>query len=660
MGLRAERLLGLAAALAALAGSSAALAAGESACAPACPAPALAPPAAALYRAVHLAWSDSHRELARRYEIERRTGPSGAWEAVARVAGDKPTHYDDSGKQGKGLAPGSYEYRLRGLHRAGASETWSEWSEPQRIAVLAGCADAGGELAGLPRVVADDLDGDGRYTGADLERALRTCAARGGCVIEALPVTYDDVAIVIYDGDAPACDKDRTACLTDRFPNGLAIEGHGDSTVLRSPLWKPPYLPEPVLELWRRPDVRLQLRHLVLDGRKDEQRDPLPGQNNSTAWRHIGVQVWNRWSDHDKPNRGGCVHDVAVRNFMSRGVSLADVARWSIEHSTIEDIGCMQDRTPCSRLTVPDPFPSAPGYTSTGFGLHVDWYSEDVTIRANQIRRVTKYSLGFKHGQDGSQPSIRRPRVIGNVIEQTGQVGIFLGGVADALFEDNRIAATDSMNRRPEGRSSDDTFGVTCNGAGERIAFRRNRIEDMAGMAISWGCAGRANLIEQTHIARSCRQKNPESCTPGHRTCYFQPDVLVASNATGELALVENEIEDSKCASPLAAYPAARGFDLLVRGGRYAGGGASSSPVHFQASDVIVERGASFSETGLEFGPGTRGVVAPNVSVTGKGRAFKVDRGSQVLVCPTHPEDCLELCTAENPPPWCGKSGPAK
>jgi hypothetical protein len=351
------------------------------------------------------------------------------------------------------------------------------------------------------------------------------------------------------------------------------------------------------------------------------------------------------------------VHDVAVRNFMSRGVSLADVARWSIEHSTIEDIGCMQDRTPCSRLTVPDPFPSAPGYTSTGFGLHVDWYSEDVTIRANQIRRVTKYSLGFKHGQDGSQPSIRRPRVIGNVIEQTGQVGIFLGGVADALFEDNRIAATDSMNRRPEGRSSDDTFGVTCNGAGERIAFRRNRIEDMAGMAISWGCAGRANLIEQTHIARSCRQKNPESCTPGHRTCYFQPDVLVASNATGELALVENEIEDSKCASPLAAYPAARGFDLLVRGGRYAGGGASSSPVHFQASDVIVERGASFSETGLEFGPGTRGVVAPSVSVTGKGRAFKVDHGSQVLVCPTHPADCLELCTVEKPPPWCDKSG---
>jgi hypothetical protein len=512
-------------------------------------------------------------------------------------------------------------------------------------------------IAGLPHVVAGDLDKDGRYTGADLERALHACAARGGCVIEALPVTYDDVAIVISDGDAPACDKDRTACLTDRFPNGLAIEGHGQSTVLRSPLWKPPYLPEPVLELWRRPDVRLQLRHLVLDGRKDEQRDPLPGENNSTAWRHIGLQVWNRWSDHDKPNRGGCVQDVAVRGFMSRGISLADVAHWSIENSAIEDIGCMRDFTPCSRLTVPDPFPSAPGFTSTGFGLHVDWYSEDVAVRANRIRRVTKYSIGFKHGQDAAQTSIRRLRVVGNDIEQTGQVGIFLGGVADAVFEDNRIAATDSLNRRPDGRASNDTFGVTCNGAGERIAFRRNRIEDMAGMAISWSCMGRGNAIEQTKIARSCRQKNPESCTPGPRTCYYQPDVLVAPGATGDLALIDDAIDESGCASPLAAMPAVSGFDLVVRGGRYASGAASVLPVQLQSVDVVVERGATFTGTALELGPGTRGVVAPTVSVTGKRRAFHVDPGSEVLVCPDHRSDCERRCAAAKPPRWCS-AGP--
>jgi len=543
--------------------------------------------------------------------------------------------------------------RASGLAVLVAAVSWAG-SPAARAETAPACADAGGELANLPRVVAGDLDGDGRHTGKDLERALRACAERGGCVIEALPVTYDDVAIVISDGDAPACTKDRTACLTDRFPNGLAIEGHGASTVLRSPLWKAPYQPEPVLELWRRPDVRLQLRHLVLDGRKNEQRDPQPGKNDYYAWRHMGLQVWNRWSDHDKPNRDGCVHDVTVRGFLSRGISLADVARWSIEHSTIEDIGCMRDLAPCARLTVPDVFPAAPGFTSTGFGLHVDWYSDDVTVRANRVRRVTKYAIGFKHGQDGAQASIRRLRVIGNDLERTGQVGIFVGGVADALFEDNRIAATDSLNRKPEGRASNDTFGVSCSGAGERITFRRNRLEDMAGMGIHWGCQGRGNVVAQTSITRSCRQKNPKTCTPGGTSCYYQPDVLVAPGATGDLALVDTAIEDSGCASPLAAYPKAPGFDLVVRGGRYAAGAASNLPVQLQSVDVVVERGASFTNTALDFGPGSRGVVAPTVSVTGKHRAYHLDPGAQVLVCPDHRGDCEKRCAGPKPPPWCG------
>ena len=56
--------------------------------------------------------------------------------------------------------------------------------------------------------------------------------------------------------------------LDAAFPRGLVIQGHGSASVLRSPLWKPPYKPVQVLELWKRPDVRLTLRNLVLDGRK--------------------------------------------------------------------------------------------------------------------------------------------------------------------------------------------------------------------------------------------------------------------------------------------------------------------------------------------------------------------------------------------------------
>ena len=280
-------------------------------------------------------------------------------------------------------------------------------------------------------------------------------------------------------------------------------------------------------------------------------------------------------------------------------------------------------------------------------------------MRANRIRRVTKYSIGVQ--ARAGRP--RRPRSggrasIGNDIEHTGQLGIFVGGVADALFEDNRIAAHRQPEPPAEGRASNDTFGVSCNGAGERIVFRRNRIEDMAGMAISWGCKGRGNVVAQTRIVRSCRQKNPESCTPGVRTCYYQPDVLVAPGATGDLALVDTAIEDSGCASPLAASPSVPGFDLVVRGGRYAAGSASILPVQLQSVDVVVERGASFTGTALDFGPGTRGVVAPTVSVTGKRRAFRVDPGSQVLVCPDHRSDCEKRCAAPKPPRWCSESGP--
>jgi len=196
---------------------------------------------------------------------------------------------------------------------------------------------------------------------------------------------------------------------------------------------------------------------------------------------------------------------------------------------------------------------------------------------------------------------------------------------------------------------------VSCNGVGERIAFRRNRIEDMAGMAISWSCSGSGNVIEQTQIARSCRQKNPETCTPGaHRTCYYQPDVLVAPGSVGDLSLVDDEVTDSGCASPLAVDLRKPEFALRIRGGRYAAGRAAILPVSFQSVDVTLDGGASFAGTAIEFGPDTRGAVAPSVSVTGKWwHPFRVDRRSRVLVCADRRSECEQLCAGADPPPWC-------
>jgi hypothetical protein len=629
-----------------------AAAADPAACRPACPPPRLEAAEPALHLAVHLAWSDAHRDLARRYEVARRpVGSTGAWTAVARVGAAAPPHADDRGSAGAGLAPGEYEYRLRALHRTPSGDAWSEWSPPRAVALRPACVEAGGELTGLQRVVADDRDGDGRHTGADLERALRDCSRLGGCILEALPTVYDDVAILLYDGYAPACTPERTACLDLPFPNGLAIEGHGSATVLRSPLWHPPYLPMPLLELWRRPDLRIQVRHLVLDGRKAEQRAPHPGTNDAPTWWHYGFQTWNQWTDHDRRNRGGCIHDVAVRGFMCRGIVLADVARWSIERNRVEDIGCDAELTPCPRLELRE---EDQAFVSGGFGIFIGWHSDDVAIRENRIRRVTKYAIGLKHGNEGDVTSIRRPRVLGNQIEDTGTLGIFVGGVAEGRFEANRIAAVHDLDERPEANAYNDTFGISCVGAAERTAFVDNRLADLAGMAVNWQCSGLGNYLAGTRVSGSCREKGPASCSPSRPgECYVQPDVYVGIGATGTLALVDGEVAQSGCAAPLGADLLKPELELLIRGGRYAAGPKAVRPVRFQGLDVLIERGTAFTGTALEFGRGARGVVAPSVSVAGTREPFRIDPSARVLACPAQPSACQKLCASPTPPAWC-------
>ena len=625
-------------------------------CARACPPPVLAEPEPALFQSVHLVWSDPHREIAQQYEVARRARGAAEWTLIARPSPAKGLHLDDVGARGSGLDPGAYEYRLRGLHRLGSDEVWSEWSEPRSGAVLAACAESGGELAAaLPRIVADDRDGDGRYTGKDLERALGECSTFGGCVLEALPVTYDDVAIVISDGDAAACVPGRTACIALTFSRGLVIEGHGRSTVLRSPLWAPPYQPLAVLELWNRPDVRLQLRHLVLDGRKGEQRNPQPTGPDPDSWWHYGVQVGNQSNDHVRRSQGGCIHDVVVRDFLNRGIGLADVAHWNLERNTIDGIGCDDPLTPCPSIQAT--LQPQDRFSAAGIGLYVGWYSDDVLLRENRISRATKYALALQHGSDGAETSIRRPQVLENQIAETGGLGLFLGGVADGRFEANRIARTHDLDRRPEGAVDNDTFGISCNGSVDRALFLRNRIEDSAGMAINWQCSGVGNTFSENRISGSCREKNPKVCLPeAPDQCYVQPDIWVGQGSTGSLVFDADEVVASSCAAPFGAELLKPQLELLIRGGRYEAGPLATRPVRFQAVDVIVERATRFQNTAIEFGMAVRGVVAPSVAVTGASPAYRAERSSQLLICPAQRSTCRELCQGKDPPRWCASS----
>jgi len=642
-----------------LAAPAPARSAGAGRCPGACPPPALAEPEPALFQALHLTWADPHRDLAEQYEIARRVRGGGPeWILIARPPADRPPHLDDVGARGNGLEPGDYEYRLRALHRAGPDEVWSEWSEPRPATLRAACAESGGELsAALPRIVADDRDGDGRYTGADLERALGECSTFGGCVLEALPVTYDDVAIVISDGDAAACTPGRTACITLTFSRGLVIEGHGSATVLRSPLWAPPQEPHPLLEIWNRPDLRLQLRHLVLDGRKREQRDPQPARADPNTWQHTGFQISNPHHDPVRRSQGGCIHDVVVRDFTNRGIALADVAHWNLERNTIDGIGCDDPLTPCPGIEVPGQ-PKDP-VVVPGTGVLIGGYSDDVLLRENRILRASQVALALKHGSDGAETSIRRPQVLDNQIGETGALGILLAGVADARFEGNRITRTRDVDGRPESAAHDDTAAISCNGSVDRALFLRNRIEDSAGMAIGWHCSGVGNTLAENRIARSCREKGPRVCVPGQPgECYLQPDIFVGPGAAGSLVLVDDEVVESGCSAPFGADLPKPQLELLIRGGRYEAGPLATRPVLFQAVDVIIERAARFEGTPLEFGPATRGVVAPSVSVTGADPAYRADRSAQVLICPAQRRSCTELCEGHDPPRWCDRSDP--
>jgi hypothetical protein len=606
----------------------------------------------ALDRAVHLVWEGDAAARAVSYEIQRRRRADAAWtdwqDVASAPAGAR--HADDAGPGGGGLAPGEYAYRIRGRYGAAEASEWSDWSEPQSVTLSPQCAPPPGQAASLPRVLADDRDADGRYTGRDLEQALRDCAGHGGCILEALPETYDDVAVLLYNGDRAqfACYAQRTACLDLAFPKGLVLQGHGSATVFRSPLWKTPYNPAPVFELWKRPDIPIVLRNLVLDGRKAEQVDPRRGPNLSNSWFHYGFNSWNQWGDHGVRNRGGCLHNLTVRNFVSRGIALSDADGWSIEYCRVEDIGCDEGHTPCSSMTIPSLF-GIPGYRSDGYGIMIGWHVDDVAIRHNEIRRVVKYAMGLKHGQDGMETTIRRPRVVGNRITDTSYIGIFLAGVEDGDFRDNLVASTHISNEPPELANSYNTFGISAMSRVERTAFHGNEIRETAGIGLNWQVQGSGNVLSGNRIVRSCRVKNPGHCVSPRERCYTYADLNIEGRP-GTLRLVDNQVLETGCRRPIQVAGAPPPMQLTLHGGRYTRGSPAVENARFDGVDVTLQGGASFEGLGVEFGPGARGVVTPSVRADGP---LSVERGSAVRVCAEERGYCQKICAAPHPPAWC-------
>ncbi|MEM7409943.1 MAG: right-handed parallel beta-helix repeat-containing protein [Myxococcota bacterium] len=266
----------------------------------------------ALDGVARIAWSDMWTPPAGTtlagYELQRF---DGAWFAAHAGLLTDTVFLDDDGfpsaAQDSGV--GTNRYRVRAVFDDGiGGQQFAAWSNEEILEIEAECPEIGVPLP-TNVVVADDLDSDLDYDGDDLKLALDACAMAGGCVLRALPETYENVSIMVTTS-AASCDGTITDltnpqyCLLLDFPNGLVIEGHGEQTVFRSPLWTPPTRPPAVLEFHRK-TFPLRLRNLVLDGRKHEQVAPDPGPTiNCASWHHNGLRVWNQFQLRDIPDDG--------------------------------------------------------------------------------------------------------------------------------------------------------------------------------------------------------------------------------------------------------------------------------------------------------------------------------------------------------------------
>jgi hypothetical protein len=334
-----------------------------------------------------------------------------------------------------GTVTGPTTYRVKTVYEQAPPGTLQHTrnSSAKQITINAMCDGQASDpnLPPLDVVEIIDWDSDLDYDGYDVAIALEECSYHnyerldgpgnndgvcnageesdclfGGCILRALPVTYDDVAVrITSQANCATGPTVPTQCVSVGLEAGLVIEGEGAESVFRSPLWTPPYLPGPVLEVYRQ-DFQFTLRNIVLDGRKFEQ--VAPGTSYWAGWWYGGLYVagWgskeilgdglgdndgvcdgercvedesgvhdgddmcepgedclehpddvaldgdgtcttDRWTntpacESEGDTDDGCIHNVEVRDIPgAHGVIIANANRWIIEDNDVHDLGCV-------------------------------------------------------------------------------------------------------------------------------------------------------------------------------------------------------------------------------------------------------------------------------------------------------------------------------
>jgi len=590
-----------------------------------------------LRQVARITWTDEQGVTAARYRLQRRERVAdGAWsdwiEVPIGTDSRRLDHVDDAGPDGKGLGPADYEYRIQGAYPGAGGPSapgeWSEWSAPAAFTMPPQCAGGekppGNEAPGsLPIVEIRDLDGDGRFSGADVWLAMKRCSKLGGCVLQALPVTYDDVAISLYGQD------DRRPCIYWNplvcepmlpFPNGLVIQGYGSATVFRSPVWRTPYKPSPVFDFWTTPGVQLRFRNFVLDGRKREQPDPTPGVNDGNVWRHKALSVSHYFGpDHNLRYPDGCVHNLTVRDFLLSGIDVDHTRNWRIEYNRVQDVGCWRGLTECPALTIPDEVPppawGCSGLQVDGTGVVIGYFTEDMQLAHNQITRVTKYSLGVKGGNEGTDP-ITRLSVRDNRITNVGTVGIFLAGTIDSVVERNLVDGTHAYGCR-DGNAWF-SWGIQTNGRIRNTRVRENALRNLAGVGIGSNATADGLVFSDNQIENVCMERDA-------KVGSVEAAIQFSGGSVGTFTLAGNSVKLNHCSMALAVGWGSRA-QVIVDGGYYStaeNSDAALGAMHVESGNspisprVTLKGGVVFDYLG--------GQRRPGIIASGNGRVVVLD-----------------------------------
>lgn len=374
-----------------------------------------------------------------------------------------------------------------------------------------------------------DENGDGRYTGVDVERALERC--RPGCLLRAGAHRFDDVAVVI--------DK--------QFPEGLVIEGAGiGATVFRSPV------PVQAPVFWiRGGQSGVVLRGFSLDGRKSEQT------NASKIADSVGIRV----SDLSrKESDSGRVESVAISHFLTAGILIRDGKGWRVSNNDISDIGCHTDQ-PCLRLLGQDVNRYVKGRRTVGYGVMLNSSgASGAVVEGNRVADITKIGIeAFTNNNKlGSNDRVRDIQILRNRVSGALGAGITSNGGVGIEIIGNEV-----WDSGGEGITGNMGAGISCGGASERIVVARNYVHDTDGSGLRISCQGDDVIVRDNRVERPCR-----------RSLVEQGAIQIVGRKEGGSRglVVEGNHVDASVGQCVYALFLFRWHDVRVTGGVYRGG----------------------------------------------------------------------------------------